>query len=455
MPRPKPKLVIIEDDLGLQRQLAWTFEDYEVHSATNQEGAVSLVTSEQPPVVTLDLGLPPDPDGASEGLATLERIKTHAPHAKVIVVTGSDEREHALKAVELGAYDFYQKPIDADTIRLIVGRAYGLYALESENRQLRKLNLRSPLPGLVTGDPRMLSVCGVVERVAPTSVTVLLLGESGTGKEVIARALHELSPREAHRFVAINCAAIPETLLESELFGHEKGSFTGAHKQVIGKIETADRGTLFLDEIGDMPLPLQAKLLRFLQQRTFERIGGRAEISVDVRIICATHRKPDEIIKAGQFREDLYYRLSELVINIPPLRQRDGDAALLGRHFLNVMNQQNARDIRGFSSDALAALCAYQWPGNVRELENRVKRALIMAEGAQVTAADLDLPLTAPGAAAAAVPTTLRDARERAERDALQRALLEAEGNVTQAAKLLDVSRPTLYDLMRYHNIRA
>src|SRR5690348_16252835 len=368
MAKAKPKLLIVEDDLGLQRQLAWTFEDYEVLSATNQQSALALVGSQEPPVITLDLGLPPDADGATEGLATLERIKAITPNAKVIIVTGSDDREHALKAVELGAYDFYQKPIDADTIRLIVGRAFALFALETENRRLQKLTVRSPLPGLVTGNPRMLSVCSLVERVAPTSVTVLLLGESGTGKEVIARALHELSPREAKRFVAINCAAIPENLLESELFGHEKGSFTGAHRQVIGKIELADRGTLFLDEIGDMPMPLQAKLLRFLQQRTFERVGGRAEISVDVRIVCATHRKPEDLIKSNLFREDLYYRLSELPINIPPLRERAGDAVLLARHFLGVANQQSARDVSGFSADALAALARYAWHGNVREL---------------------------------------------------------------------------------------
>jgi two-component system, NtrC family, response regulator len=454
MVKPKSKLLIVEDDLGLQRQLAWTFDDYQVSFAGDREGALSLLASEEPPVITLDLGLPPDADGAAEGLATLERIRTLHPHAKVIIITGSDEREHALKAIGLGAYDFYQKPIDADTIRLIVSRAHALFALETENRRLQKLNVRSPLPGLVTGNPRMLSVCGIVERVAPTSVTVLLLGESGTGKEVIARALHDLSPREGKKFVAINCAAIPENLLESELFGHEKGSFTGAHKQVIGKIELADHGTLFLDEIGDMPLPLQAKLLRFLQQRTFERVGGRAEISVDVRIICATHRKPDELIKASLFREDLYYRLSELPINIPPLRERDGDAVLLARHFLNVMNQQDGRDIRGFSRDGLGALSKYQWPGNVRELENRVKRAVIMAEGKQVTALDLDLPIAAADVDSSS-PTTLREARERAERDAVQSALVQADGNVSQAAKLLDVSRPTLYDLMRHHNIRA
>ena len=452
--KPKPKLLIVEDDVGLRRQLTWTFEDYQVLAAGDRGSALALATAEEPSVVTLDLGLPPDADGASEGLAALEQIRTAVPHAKVIIVTGNDGRDHALKAIDLGAYDFYQKPIEADTIRLIVDRARRLHVLEAENKRLRLLEQRSPLQGLVTASPPMLSVCSAVEKIAPTSVTVLLLGESGTGKELIARALHELSPRTGKAFVAINCAAIPETLLESELFGHEKGAFTGAHKQVIGKIELANRGTLFLDEIGDMPVPLQAKLLRFLQQRAFERIGGRAEIAVDVRIICATNRRPEELIKAGQFREDLSYRLSELVINIPPLRERPGDSVLLARHFLNIANRQTNRDIRGFAADALAALAAHQWPGNVRELENRVKRAVVMADGTHITAADLDLSGPASGDAPA-VPVTLRDARERAEREALQRALAEAEGNVSRAAKLLDISRPTLYDLMQHHNIRG
>ncbi len=451
--KSKPKLLIVEDDAGLQRQLAWTFEDYQVLSATDRPSAIALLTSEEPPVVTLDLGLPPDPDGASEGLKTLERIKTQAPHAKVIVVTGNDGREHALKAIDLGAYDFYQKPIDGDTIRLIVDRAHKLHALEAENRRLRRLERQSPLHGLVSASPTMLSVCGAVEKIAPTSVTVLLLGESGTGKELIARALHELSRRAGKPFVAINCAAIPENLLESELFGHEKGAFTGAHRQVIGKVELANHGTLFLDEIGDMPMPLQAKLLRFLQQRNFERVGGRAEIAVDVRIVCATNRKPDELIKTGQFREDLYYRLSEMVINIPPLRQREGDVLLLAHHFLNAANQQTGRGVRGFAADGQAALAAHPWPGNVRELENRVKRAVIMADANQITAADLDLPRSAGDLPLSS--GTLREARERAEREAVHRALTQAAGNVTRAAKLLDVSRPTLYDLMQQHNMHV
>ena len=455
--KAKPKLLIVEDDAGLQRQLAWTFEDYHVLAAGDRPSAIALATAEDPPVITIDLGLPPDPDGASEGLATIEQIRELVPHAKVIVVTGNEGREHALKAIDLGAYDFYQKPIDADTIRLIVDRAQRLHALEVENRRLRERERQSPLHGLhgiVTASPPMLSVCAAVEKIAPTSVTVLLLGESGTGKELVARALHELSPRAEKPFIAINCAAIPENLLESELFGHEKGAFTGAHKQVAGKIELANHGTLFLDEIGDMPVPLQAKLLRFLQQRSFERIGGRTEIAVDVRIVCATNRKPEELMKTGQFREDLYYRLSEMVINIPPLRQRLGDAVVLARHFLNAMSQQEGRDVRGFGSDALAALGTYQWPGNVRELENRVKRAVIMADGTHITAADLDLPAPATNTPLPA-PVKLREAREHAEREAVQRAMAEAEGNVSKAAKLLDISRPTLYDLLQHLNIRA
>lgn len=454
MAKSKPKLLIVEDDSGLQRQLAWTFEDYEVLAATDQASAIALVAAVEPPVVTLDLGLPPEADGASEGFATLERIKQLTPHAKVIVVTGSDERDHALKAIAMGAYDFYQKPIDADTIRLIVDRAFKLAALEAENRRLRKLEGRSPLVGLVTASRSMLGVCSIVEKVAPTSVTVLLLGESGTGKEVIARALHEMSPRMGKPFVAINCAAIPENLLESELFGHERGAFTGAHKLVLGKIELAIHGTLFLDEIGDMPMALQAKLLRFIQGRTFERIGGRTEITVDVRIVCATHRKPEDLIKANLFREDLYYRISEMVIDIPPLREREGDAVLLARHFLNATIQTSGRDIRGFSPEAVAALTAYQWPGNVRELENKVKRAVIMAESAHITAADLGLPTPAVDASNSA-PATLREVREDAERKAIQRVLAETDGNVSKAAKLLDISRPTLYALMQQHNIHA
>src|SRR5579875_2082811 len=451
MSEQKRKLLIVEDDLALQRQLTWTFDGFEVLTASNREDAIKHVLSADPPVVTLDLGLPPDPDGAAEGLATLEQIRSVAPHTKVIVLTGNDERAHALKAISLGAYDFCQKPIDGDAIQLIVERAYNLFSLESEVRRLNELRQKSSLPGLISGSPPMLKVCTTVEKVAPTSVSVFLLGESGVGKELIARALHELSPRSAGRFVAINCAAIPENLLESELFGHEKGAFTGAYKQVIGKLQLADRGTFFLDEIGDMPMPLQAKLLRFLQNRTFERIGGRQEIAVDVRVISATHQRPDELIKSNRLREDLFYRLSELVLEIPPLRERAGDPELLAHHFLNRTKSELNRLIEGFTREALAAIASYPWPDNVRELENRVKRAVIMAEGKYVTPGDLGL------AAPEGLPATqsLREARDRADREAVQQALVRANGNISQAAKLLGISRPTLYDLIHQHNIRA
>lgn len=451
MPDAKRKLLVIDDDDGIRRQLGWTFADYEVIAAGDQGSAVSLVRSAEPPVILLDLGLPPDPDGASEGLATLAQIQQFAPHSKVIVVTGNEEREHALKAISLGAYDFYQKPIDSDTIRLIVDRAYSLHALESENRQLREREGQTRLRGVVTASPEMINVCKIVEKVAPTSASVVLAGESGTGKELIARALHEMGPRATKRFVAINCAAIPENLLESELFGHEKGAFTGAFKQVMGKLELANEGTFFLDEIGDMPMPLQAKLLRVLQERKFERVGGRNEISVDVRIVCATNQVPQELIKAGRFREDLYFRLSEIVINVPPLRQRRGDPVLLAHHFLNVANQQNGRHIGGFMAEALAAIGSYGWPGNVRELENRVRRAAIMAEGNRISIPDLDIPPGSNGP----ITATLKQVRDLAEREAVRSALERANGNLSQAAKLLDISRPTLYDLLRQHGLTA
>ncbi|HXP73581.1 MAG TPA: PEP-CTERM-box response regulator transcription factor [Stellaceae bacterium] len=447
MPNEKPKLLIVEDDAGLRRQLAWTFDDYEVSLAGDREAALALVKSEEPPVVTLDLGLPPDPDGASEGLATLERIQQESPYTKVIIITGNGERQNALRAITLGAYDFYQKPIEPETIRLIVARALNLHELESENRRLQAVQQHSPLEGVVTVSPSMLAVCRMVERVSPSSANVLILGESGTGKELIARALHRMSARAAKRLVAVNCAAIPENLLESELFGHEKGAFTGAHKQVIGKFEMANGGTFFLDEIGDMPLTLQSKLLRFIQERKIERVGGRVEIPIDVRIVCATHQPLEDLIKAQRFRDDLYYRLNEISINLPPLRHRPGDAVLLANYFLMAAAGRNRKDRRRFAPDAIGALERHAWPGNVRELENRVKRAVIMADGAYITAADLEL--TAPCA-----PVSLKEARERAEVEVVLSALSQTQGNISQAALILDVSRPTLQQFVRHHGIR-
>jgi two-component system, NtrC family, response regulator len=447
----KRKLLVIEDDPGLQKQLRWSFESCEVLVAGDRESALAQVRRHQPPVVTMDLGLPPDPDGASEGLATLQQILAIAPDTKVVVLSGNQERTNALKAIALGAYDFHQKPFDADMLALVVERAYYLHALLQENRRMLQIEADSPLAGIVTRDPGMLKLCRNVEKVAPSSATVMLLGDSGSGKELVARALHRLSGRQDHRFVAINCAAIPEQLLESELFGHEKGAFTGAGQQTLGKIETANHGTFFLDEVGDMALGLQAKLLRFLQERVIERVGGRAEIAVDVRIVCATHRDLKALARDGRFREDLYYRLSEIVLAIPPLRQRTGDCVLLAHYFRNRFCVAGARPSMGFSDEALAAIEQYPWPGNVREMENCIKRAVIMSEGPQISADDLGLP----AASAEGESVNLRQVRDAAEYKVMVMALARSDGNIVKAAELLGVSRPTLYDLMSHHGIKA
>ena len=444
------KLLIIEDDPGLQSQLRWCFEGYEVVTASDQETALIEVRHHEPPVVTLDLGLPPDPTNASEGLATLEGILVLAPATKVIVVTGNDDRDNALRAVALGAYDFYQKPVDADILKLIVDRAYKLYELEQENRKLAQQG-GSLLQGIIAVNPVMLDICRTIEKIAPTNVSVLLLGESGTGKELLARALHQLSPRGQCNFVAINCAAIPDTLLESELFGYEKGAFTGAIKQTKGKIEYADGGTFFLDEVGDLPASLQAKLLRFLQERVIERIGGREAIPVDVRVVCATHRDLQTLISEDLFREDLYYRISEIIIQIPALRERSEDIVVLARTLLDSYSRKLRRPMRGFSKDAVFALESYSWPGNVRELENKIKRAVIMSDSNQITAGDLELEDIATDAA----PLDLRHMRESAERQALSKALNYAAGNLSQAAELLGIARPTLYALLNKYRMKV
>lgn len=440
----KQKLLIVEDDPGLQKQFKWTLDDYEIVIAADRDTAITQLRRYEPAVVLLDLGLPPDVDGATEGLATLQQILNLAPLTKIIVVTGNLDRSNAVKAISMGAYDFFQKPFEPEVLKLMIARALHVHALETENRHLSSLRGRSSLQGLITSSDSMLKVCRTIEKVAPVNATVLLLGESGTGKEVLARGVHELSPRANKRFVAINCAAIPDTLLESELFGYEKGAFTGAAKLTLGKIEYANEGTLFLDEIGDLPLPLQSKLLRFLQERVIERLGGRGEISVDVRVVCATHRDLSTMIREGSFREDLYYRLSEISIKIPPLRERPGDPVLLAQSFLERYAGEQSRNIKGFSADALAALEAHTWPGNVREMENLIKRAVIMAENGNITASDLGLePLQTE-----AMPFNLRQVREDAERRAITRALAQVGGSIAQAAELLGISRPTLYDLM-------
>jgi two-component system NtrC family response regulator len=442
-------LLIVEDDPGLQKQMRWSFDAYKTLVAGDRESGLVQLRRHEPAVVTLDLGLPPDPDGASEGLATLAQILALMPDTKVIVVTGNHDRANAVKAVEMGAYDFYQKPFDPEVLGLVVERAFRLHALQQENRRLQQ-SQDSPMQGILTRDPGMLKMCRSVEKVAPSDATVLLLGESGAGKELLARALHRLSPRSAKRFVAINCAAIPENLLESELFGYEKGAFTGANRQTRGKIEFADGGTFFLDEVGDLSLALQAKILRFLQERVVEHIGGREEIPVDVRIVCATHQNLKKLIEEGRFREDLFYRLSEIVIAIPPLRDRHGDAALLAHAFMHKFSREEGRSILGFKQDALHAIEAYPWPGNVREMENYIKRAVIMTDGSQIGAEDLGL--SAP--AGEAEPVNLREVRDEAERKAIIKALSRVDGNIRAAAELLGVSRPTLYDLLDRHSLK-
>ncbi|MES2103877.1 MAG: PEP-CTERM-box response regulator transcription factor [Pseudomonadota bacterium] len=450
MSQEKKKLLIIEDDLGLQKQLRWSLDAYDVLVAGDRESALAQVRRHEPAVITMDLGLPPDPDGASEGLAILQQVLSMAPDTKLIVLSGNQERANAVKAISMGAYDFHQKPCDPEMLGLVIERAFFLHTLQQENRRMLQTQATSPMSGVITRDPGMLKVCRNVEKVAPTSASVMLLGSSGTGKEVLARALHQLSPRADKRFMAINCAAIPENLLESELFGYEKGAFTGAVKQNMGKIELAHEGTFFLDEVGDLPMALQAKLLRFLQERVIERIGGHKEIPVDVRIVCATHQNLKELTTTGRFREDLYYRLSEIVINIPPLGERTGDPALLAHHFKNKFNAKEGRPGLNFSPDALAMIEGHPWPGNVREMENCIKRAVIMADGPQITADDLGLS----SSPSAEEPINLRQIREDAEYKAVVKALARVDGNIAKAAELLGISRPTLYDLMSRHSIK-
>jgi len=448
----KPPLLIIEDDEGLQAQLKWAYDDFDVTIVGTKDDAIAALRSTAPDVVTLDLGLPPDPDGTREGFAVLDAIMELKPDTKVIVASGHGARQSALTAIERGAYDFYQKPVDIETLGLIVRRAFNLSRIEAENRRLssRVGEDKTVLGRLITGAPEMVKVARTIERVAGTGVSVLLLGASGTGKELLARGLHDESDRADKPFVAINCAAIPENLLESELFGHEKGAFTGAVKTTSGKIESADGGTLFLDEVGDIPLPLQVKLLRFLQERTIERIGGRRPIAVDTRIVCATHQDLETMIAAGTFREDLFYRLAEIVVRIPSLAERPGDAILLAKSFLKRFAAEMNPAVTGFAPDALAAIDSHRWPGNVRELENRVKRAVIMADGKLVGAGDLDFSEDEENAAEL---LNLKAARELADRRVIRHALARSEGNISSTAKLLGISRPTLYDLIKQYDL--
>ncbi len=444
--KEKRTLLIVEDDLGLQSQLRWHFEEYNVVVATTRDEALAALRKEQPDVILQDLGLPPDDEGVEEGFATLQQSLEIDPTLKIVVVTGHADFDNALRAVSMGAYDFYQKPVETNTLDLIVQRAFQMSALENELRRVQE-EQSSPLSGVIASDPEMIKICRTIEKLAPTNVTTLLLGESGTGKEVLAKAIHNLSEQKSNNFVAINCAAVPETLMESELFGYEKGAFTGANKQTIGKIELAQQGTLFLDEIGDMPLALQAKLLRFLQERVIERVGGRKEIPVDVRVICATNKDLEAMVKEGTFREDLFYRISEIVINIPPLRDRQGDKILLARFLLEKYASEHNKSITGFSPSAASAIEAYEWPGNIREMENKIKRAVIMADAKKVDSTDLDL------SEGTELSINLRTVRQNAEINAINTALNMADGNMSACAKLLGITRPTLYDLMKKYEI--
>ena len=452
MAEGKQKLLIVEDDLGLQKQLKWSYEDFEVFCASNRDEAIALLRLEEPDVVTLDLGLPPDPDGVTEGFAVLDEMLKLKPDTKIIVASGHGAKESALRAISAGAWDFYQKPVDIDELHLIVRRAFHVRQLEVQNALLQQPEAGGGLllGTILTAAPEMVKVARTIERVAPTDASVLLLGASGTGKELLARGLHNASGRKDKPFIAINCGAIPENLLESELFGHEKGAFTGAVKTTEGKIEIANGGTLFLDEVGDIPLALQVKLLRFLQERTIERIGGRKVIPVDVRIVCATHRNLNNMILEQSFRDDLYYRLAEVTVNIPPLSGRTGDAILLAKHFVSRFAREMNPSIKGMATSALTAIDQWTWPGNVRELENRIKRAVIMAEGKFVTADDLDFAEDHEEDRL----LNLKAAREASDRKAIKRAIARTEGNISSAAKLLGVSRPTLYDLLKQYDLQ-
>jgi two-component system NtrC family response regulator len=443
------KLLIVDDDLGIQKQLKWSLSDYDVVLAGDRQSAVAAVRRHEPKVVTLDLGLPPDESNASEGLACLQEILTIAPHTKVIVITGNDDRSNALKAIAAGAYDFYQKPIDQEVIEVIVARAFSLAMIEEENRNMRSVAGNDI--GIIGNSQQIDRLRTMVKRIAPTQITALLLGESGTGKEVTANAVHIASDRKKKPFIAINCASIPETLLESELFGFEKGAFTGAHKTTIGKIECAEGGTLFLDEIGDMPFNLQAKLLRFLQEKKIERLGGRQEIDVDVRVVCATNQNLEEMVAAKTFREDLFYRVSEMTLNIPPLRDREEDVVILAQYFLQIYALEYKRNIKSFSEDGLSAIKTHRWPGNIRELQNKVKSSVIMSTGTQVNA--FDLGFYDHTDTSFELELNLRTVREQAESLAIQKAYALADGNMSKTSELLGITRPTLYSLIEKYSL--
>ncbi|GAK57422.1 two component, sigma54 specific, transcriptional regulator, Fis family [Candidatus Vecturithrix granuli] len=444
----RKSILIVEDDENIRKQMKWALaKEYDVLMAGDRATALQLCQKHSPGVMTLDLGLPPDPNGSSEGLQTLQEVLQHNPKTKIIIITGNQERANARKAVESGAYDFQNKPVDIEELKIVLRRAYNLYALEEENARLREQReQKNAFEDIIGESTRMKRLFSMIERIATTDISVLITGESGVGKELVAKAIHDRSLRKDFPFIPINCAAIPETLLESELFGHEKGAFTDAYTRKIGKVELADKGTLFLDEMGELGQPLQAKLLRFLQDQMIERVGGKNPIQVDVRVIAATNRNLEENIRQGLFREDLFFRLNEIHIHVPPLRERENDAQVLAKKFLDEFARETNRPIKGFTQNAQQLISDYAWPGNVRELRSRIKRAVVMADAALIKPEDLDLR-------AKSTPITLKEARDQIECKLIREALDRNNGNVSQAAKELEVTRPTLHDLMKKHNL--
>jgi two-component system NtrC family response regulator len=441
----KPTLLIVDDDEDIRTQMKWALaSEYEVVMAEDRVGAVAAFTTSRPSVTLLDLGLPPRPNDPEEGLATLSSLLASDPLAKVIIVSGQGDKQNALRAVGAGAYDFLCKPVEMDELTLLLQRAVYVAELEQEFRAMQAGQRAEAFEDMLGGSPQMQAVFNFIRKVAPTSAPVLILGESGTGKEMVAQALHRRSPQKTGPFIAINCNAIPENLLESELFGHERGSFTGAHTQRKGHIESAAGGTLFLDEIGELPAAVQVKLLRFLQEKRFQRVGGRQEIQSDTRVIAATNVNLQESVATGKFREDLYFRLAVVIVKVPALRERGDDVSLVAKEFLHRYGIQHGKARLTFAPDALRALHLHHWPGNVRELQNRLQRAIIMAEGKRVTAYDLELTDALDGL----LPQTLKEARESAEREVVQDAMRRHRGKITTAALELGISRPTLYELM-------
>jgi len=438
----RPKLLVVDDDEDLRVQMRWALHaEYEVLLASDRSEAVRVMETERPGLVTLDLGLPPQAQSVEEGFRALEAVQALDPAVKIVVITGRAEREHALTAVAKGAYDYFWKPIDVAELKIVLRRALHLRQLELENRDLQRRLGEEGLEDILGSHAAMQQVFAAVRKVATVDVPVLVNGESGTGKELVARAIHSLGTRRSEPFVPINCGAIPENLLESELFGHEKGAFTGAHVQRKGRIESAQGGTLFLDEIGELPAALQVKLLRFLQDHNLERVGGRQPIAVDARVISASNTDLRRLMQEGRFREDVFFRIGVVEIKLPPLRERGDDVMVLAHAFLRRYAAESRMTLKGFTAEASHALAAHEWPGNVRELENRVRRAVVMAEGHRVTAADLDL-------AEVGAPPRLRELRTSLERDVVRQALARNDGNISQTAAELGISRPTLYDLL-------